>query len=81
MQVSTEGITLQAMLSYLVEKHGFDGLHKMTNLRCFANRPSLGSSLKAMRQDSMEWARRKVEYLYIEELKKDHSKTKTNSKR
>jgi len=76
-QVSTVGITLQAMLSYLVERHGFDELYKMTNLRCFANRPSLGSSLKAMRQDSMEWARRKVEYLYIEELKKDHSKTKS----
>lgn len=74
-RVSTDGVTLQAMLTYLVERRGFEGLFTLTNLRCFANRPTLSSSMKALRQDSMEWARRKIEYLYIEDIKKDHSRS------
>jgi hypothetical protein len=68
-RVDTSGVTLQQMLEYLVDEYGFEWLFKETNIRCFSDRPSISSSLKGLRQPQMEWARKKVEYLYIQAKK------------
>jgi hypothetical protein len=67
--VSTEGVTVEAMLRYLVDAVGFPGLYEATSLKCFQVRPTLASSLKVLRQRDMEWARQKLQYLYIAELR------------
>lgn len=69
-RVSTEGVTVESMLHFLVEHLGFSVLHEKTNLKCFGHNPSVASSLKVLRQEGMEWARRKLEHLYIEERRK-----------
>lgn len=68
--ITTQNITLQTMLTYLVDKIGFNDLYQQTNIRCFSFQPSLKSSLKALRVESMEWARKKLEYIYIIEKRK-----------
>lgn len=61
---SLEGVSLKDMLEYLEKEIGFGGLYEQTNLRCFSSRPSINSSLKALRQTNMQWAREKIESLY-----------------
>ena len=58
------GITLKAMLERLVEHYGWEGLHERIEIRCFWNDPSISSSLVFLRKT--EWARAKVESLYLE---------------
>lgn len=58
------GITLKMMLNELVETYGFDELGQIINIKCFQNDPSINSSLKFLRRT--EWARNKVESLYLE---------------
>ena len=60
------GITLEALLEELVERYGWDGLAKRVRVRCFQNDPSLKSSLKFLRKT--DWARTKVERLYLSHL-------------
>jgi hypothetical protein len=67
--VSTEGVTIEAMLRYLVNAIGFPHLFEATSLKCFQVRPAVASSLKVLRQRDMEWARQKLQYLYIAELR------------
>ena len=57
------GITLEAMLETLVATHGWDGLGRLIDIRCFTHDPSLNSSLKFLRRTP--WARAKVEALYL----------------
>lgn len=57
------GITLEKLLTELVEKYGWDGLGYYVNIRCFTHEPSIKSSLKFLRRTP--WAREKVESLYI----------------
>jgi len=64
------GVTLQMMLVDLVDHHGFEFLYDQTNLKCFSVRPSINSSLKVLRKEDMMWARKKIEYLYFEKIKK-----------
>ena len=64
---NTNGVTLQAMLEWLVENLGFPVLHAETKLTCFARRPTVASSLKVLRQERMGWARRLVEGVYTME--------------
>ncbi len=59
------GVTLQAMLEDLIERHGFPGLADRIDIRCFSHDPSLKSSLKFLRKTP--WARTKVERLYLED--------------
>jgi hypothetical protein len=68
-RVNTTGIKLQTMLEHLVTNQGFGKLYDSTGVRAFKENPSISSSLKALRQPSMEWARKKIEYLYIKSLK------------
>lgn len=47
---------------------GWEGLGKEININCFNHEPSLQSSLKFLRKT--EWARKKVEELYIRKIVK-----------
>ncbi len=58
------GITLEALLTELVAHHGWDGLAKQVDVRCFKNDPSIKSSLSFLRRTP--WARAKVEALFVE---------------
>ncbi|WP_417883810.1 VF530 family DNA-binding protein [Vibrio rumoiensis] len=58
------GITLEKLLTELVEHYGWECLGEMINIRCFQSDPSIKSSLKFLRKT--EWARTKVEQLYID---------------
>lgn len=66
------GITLQAILSYLVEQHGWESLGQRINIRCFKSDPSIKSSLKFLRKTA--WAREKVERLYLQTKRNTGSK-------
>ena len=57
------GLTLEAILTALVDAYGWQGLDERIPLRCFAFEPSITSSLKLLRKTP--WAREKVEGLYL----------------
>jgi uncharacterized protein (DUF2132 family) len=57
------GMTLQAIVTALVDAYGWQGLDERIPLRCFAFEPSVKSSLKLLRKTP--WAREKVESLYL----------------
>ncbi len=58
------GKTLEAIVTSLVEHYGWEVLGKRIDIRCFTSDPSIKSSLKFLRKT--DWARLKVEKLYIE---------------
>jgi uncharacterized protein (DUF2132 family) len=62
------GITLEMILTHLVEQHGWEKLGTLIPIQCFRNDPSLKSSLKFLRRTP--WARKKVEDLYLKSLPK-----------
>jgi uncharacterized protein (DUF2132 family) len=62
------GITLKKILEDLVAFYGFDTLGELIAIRCFTHDPSIKSSLAFLRKT--EWARKKVEELYIKTLPK-----------
>jgi uncharacterized protein (DUF2132 family) len=62
------GITLKAILEKLVEFYGFDTLGELIKIKCFNENPTINSSLTFLRKT--EWARKKVEELYVKSLKK-----------
>jgi uncharacterized protein (DUF2132 family) len=62
------GITLQKILEILIEFYGFDTLGELIKIKCFNENPSVKSSLTFLRKT--EWARKKVEELYIKTLPK-----------
>ena len=57
------GITLENILTELVEYYGWNKLGRIINIRCFNNDPSIRSSLQFLRRTP--WARNKVEDLYL----------------
>lgn len=57
------GLTLQHIVTELVAHYGWAGLAERVPVRCFAQDPSIGSSLKFLRKTP--WAREKVESLYL----------------
>ena len=57
------GLTLEVILTTLVERHGWERLGDRINIRCFTQDPSIGSSLAFLRKTP--WAREKVESLYL----------------
>jgi len=62
------GITLQAILEKLEKHYGFDTLGELIKIKCFTENPSISSSLKFLRKT--DWARKKVEELYVRTLPK-----------
>ncbi len=62
------GITLQKILEQLVDYYGFESLSERIKIKCFTDNPSIKSSLTFLRKT--DWARNKVEDLYIKTLPK-----------
>lgn len=62
------GITLEMMLTFLVEKYGWEELGDRTKIRAFVLNPSLKSGLNFIRKTP--WAKTKIEELYLRSLKK-----------
>ena len=58
------GITLENLLTHLVEHYGWDKLGRLVDIRCFNWEPSIKSSLKFLRKTP--WARDEVEQLYLD---------------
>ena len=58
------GITLEALLTQLVDHYGWEQLAKHIDINCFISEPSIKSSLKFLRKTP--WARSRVEELYLE---------------
>ena len=62
------GVTLENVVTRLMEHYGWDGLSQKIDVNCFKSDPSIKSSLKFLRKN--EWARKKVEDLYISTFEK-----------
>lgn len=61
------GMTLEAIVTALVARYGWNELGQRISINCFKNDPSIKSSLKFLRRTP--WARKEVEDLYIASLK------------
>lgn len=61
------GVTLEMIVTRLVEQFGWEELGRRIRIKCFTNDPSISSSLKFLRKTP--WARQKVEALYLESRK------------
>jgi uncharacterized protein (DUF2132 family) len=57
------GVTLAAILEYLVKSYGWPELAERIRINCFSKDPSIKSSLVFLRRTP--WARAKVEELYV----------------
>ena len=62
------GITLENVLTKLVDHYSWSGLAVKININCFSKDPSIKSSLKFLRKTP--WARQKVEALYLSTFEK-----------
>jgi uncharacterized protein (DUF2132 family) len=60
------GITLEQILTHLVAHYGWEEMNERIRINCFFDNPSISSSLKFLRKT--EWARKKVEALYLESI-------------
>jgi uncharacterized protein (DUF2132 family) len=57
------GITLEKIITRLVDHYGWERLGGLVSINCFKKDPSIKSSLKFLRKTP--WARKKVETLYL----------------
>jgi uncharacterized protein (DUF2132 family) len=62
------GITLETIVTRLVQQYGWAGLGARIPIKCFTENPSIKSSLTFLRRTP--WARKKVEDLYLKSLEK-----------
>lgn len=60
------GITLETIVTQLVERHGWAELGTRVPVHCFRHNPSIKSSLTFLRKTS--WARERIERMFIAEL-------------
>ena len=69
------GITLERIVTELVEHYGWTELGQQVRIKCFNESPSIASSLKFLRKTP--WAREKVEsfYLFMQRENKRAQKT------
>lgn len=58
------GITLEMLLTRLVDHYGWEELAARIKINCFKSDPSIKSSLKFLRRTP--WARAQVEALYLQ---------------
>ncbi len=69
------GKRLNEILEELVDYYqGFEKLGEQINIKCFTDNPSINSSLKFLRKT--DWARAKVERLYLYVLRKKKKEEK-----
>ena len=71
------GITLKAILEYLVAEYGWERLSERISIDSFRNDPSINSSLKFLRKT--DWARANVERLYLYSISYDERHGKHNA--
>jgi len=62
------GVTLEMIITSLVEKYGWEEMSQRIRINCFAKDPSIKSSLAFLRRTP--WAREKVEKLYLRAIGK-----------
>lgn len=62
------GKSLKTIVEQLIDFYGFDRLAELIKIKCFKENPSVKSSLTFLRKT--DWARKKVEELYIKTLPK-----------
>ena len=60
------GITLEKVVTGLVDYYGWEALSRKIDINCFKSNPSIKSSLKFLRKTP--WAREKVEKLFVSTL-------------
>lgn len=60
------GVTLEAIVTQLSERYGWQEMGRRIPVRCFILDPSVSSSLKFLRKTP--WARQKVEAWYRSDL-------------
>jgi uncharacterized protein (DUF2132 family) len=73
------GISLKFMLEDLVARRGWEDLGERIKVRCFLENPSIASSLKFLRKT--EWARTKLERLYLDDQRAIERNRKRNERR
>lgn len=66
------GLTLEKIVTHLVESYGWEELAEHVNINCFTSNPSIQSSLKFLRKTP--WARIKVESFYLYSMRKKRLK-------
>ncbi len=71
------GVTLNALLELLVERHGWAMLAKQINIKCFKSDPSINSSLTFLRRHP--WARERVEQIYLYDLRRGRAAVRPKS--
>jgi uncharacterized protein (DUF2132 family) len=62
------GKTLEMILNHLVSYYGWEEMSERIRINCFYSNPGIKSSLKFLR--ATPWARKKVEELYLESIRK-----------
>jgi uncharacterized protein (DUF2132 family) len=67
------GVTLEAILNFLVERCGWEEMGRQIDVRCFKWDPSVSSSLHFLRRTP--WARTKVEQLYLQVRSKEGNRS------
>ncbi len=73
------GVTLERMLTELVEHFGWETMAQRIAIRCFSSDPSIASSLKFLRKTP--WAREKVESMYLFMLREQARTKRASEKR
>jgi len=63
------GITLEQVVTKLVEEYGWEELGDRIRINCFKSDPSIKSSLKFLRKT--QWARDKVEQLFVKTFEEE----------
>nr|WP_016956336.1 VF530 family protein [Catenovulum agarivorans] len=71
------GVKLETIVTELVEYYGWQTLGETIQINCFTKDPSIKSSLKFLRKT--QWARDKVEALYLEMLERKKNSPYANS--
>lgn len=69
------GVTLEKLVTELVDTYGFEMLGKKIPINCFNENPSIKSSLKFLRRTP--WARAKVEDAYFMHLLEKSRRSKS----
>ena len=62
------GLTLENILTDLIEFVGWEKMAEKVSIKCFSENPNLKSSLAFLRKTP--WARKKVEVLYLFNIKR-----------
>ncbi|MEX1190377.1 MAG: VF530 family protein [Brumimicrobium sp.] len=70
------GVKLADILAYLVDELGWENMADEIPVRCFQFDPSIKSSLVFLRKT--QWARDKVEALYLEHIGNEQPKDKSS---